>query len=131
MTHIGPVNPNSCQASSRSSLGGLLTELSNSPQLFLSPQGRAQLKQSANTISAVTTFLTQLRSTLSRFENICTANKQGTLDYINAMGDIMVNLADLFDSVGGSALTGENLRKGKAFVAQITVSQSSVKEMLR
>ena len=131
VTHIGPVTPNSCQASSRSSLGGLLTELSNSPQLFLSPHGRAHLKQSANTISAVTTFLTQLRSTLSRFENICTANKQGTLDYINAMGDIMVNLADLFDSVGGSALTGENLRKGKAFVAQITVSQSSVKEMLR
>ena len=122
VTRFRPVNPNSCRASPRSSLGELLNELSNSPQLFLSPQGRAQLKQSASIISAVTSFLTQLRSTLTRFENICTADKQGTLDYINAMGDIMVNLADLFDSVGGSAMTGENLRKGQAFVAQITVS---------
>ena len=124
VTNIGPVTPNSCQASPRSGLGELLTELSNSPQLFLSPQGRAQLKQSASIISAVTSFLTQLRSTLSRFENICNADKQDTLDYINAMGDIMVNLADLLDSVGGSVRTEENLRKGKAFVAHITVSQN-------
>ena len=132
VTHIGPVTPITCQAGpdqaygSLTSLGELLGELSQTQEISLSQAGRAQLKQSANTISAMTSFLTQLRSTLSRFENICTADKQGTLDYINAMGDIMVNLADLFDSVGGSALTGENLRKGKAFVAQITVSQNII-----
>ena len=130
VTNIGPVTPNSCQASpdqafdSLTNLGELLTELSQTQEISLSQTGRAQLKQSANTISAVTSFLTQLRSTLSRFENICNADKENTLDYINAMGDIMVNLADFFDSVGGSVQTEENLRKGKAFVAQITVSQN-------
>ena len=130
VTNIGPVTPNSCQASpdqafsSLTSLGDLLSELSQTQGIRVSQTGRAQLKQSASTISAVTSFITQLRSTLSRFENICNVDKQDTLDYINAMGDIMVNLADLLDSVGGSVRTEENLRKGKAFVAQITVSQN-------
>ena len=130
VNNIGPVTPNSCQASpdqafsSLTSLGDLLSELSQTQGIRVSQTGRAQLKQSASTISAVTSFITQLRSTLSRFENICNVDKQDTLDYINAMGDIMVNLADLLDSVGGSVRTEENLRKGKAFVAQITVSQN-------
>ena len=131
MKNIGPVTPVSCQVSadqeavtSITSLGELMDELSNTQELGLSQTARDQLKTSSNTISAVTSFTTQLRSTLARFENICTADKQGTLDYINAMGDIMVNLADLLDSIGGSVQTGENLRKGKAFVAQITVSKN-------
>ena len=105
-------------------LAVLVDELSYSRQLILSPQGRAQLKESANTISAVTTFITQLRSTFSRLENTCTADKQYNLDSISAIGDLMVNLADLFGSLG-SAQTGENIRKGKAFVAKITVSQNN------
>ena len=132
VTHIGPVSPITCQAGgsdqpfgSLTSLAELLGELSQTQEITLSQAGRGQLKQSASIISAVTSFLTQLRSTLSRFENICTADKEDTLDYINAMGDIMVNLADLLNSLSGSALTGENLRKGKAFVAQITVSKPS------
>ena len=130
MNNISPDSPVICQASpdqafgSLRSLAVLVDELSTSPQLILSPQGRAQLKQSASTISAVTTFLTQLGSTFSRFENICTADKQYNLDSINAMGDLMVNLADLFVSLG-SVQTGEKIRRGKAFVAKITVSQTN------
>ena len=132
MTNIGPVTPISCQVSadqeavtSITSLGELMDELSNTQELGLSQTARDQLKTSSNTISAVTSFTTELRATLASFEDICTADKQDTLDYINAMGDIMVNLADLLDTIGGSAQTGENLRKGKAFVAQITVSQNN------
>ena len=127
MNNIGPVTPVSCQVSadqgvtSITSLGELMDELSNTQELGLSQTARDQLKTSSNTISAVTSFTTELRATLASFEDICTADKQDTLDYINAMGDIMVNLADLLDTIGGSAQTGENLRKGKAFVAQITV----------
>ena len=130
VNNIAPDTPVICQASpdqafgSLRSLAVLVDELSYSPQLILSPQGRAQLKQSASTISAVTTFLTQLRSTFSRFENICTADKQYNLDSINAMGDLMVNLADLFVSLG-SVQTGEKIRRGKAFVGKITVSHNN------
>ena len=110
MNNISPDSPVICKASpdqafgSLRSLAVLVDELSTSPQLSLSPQGRAQLKQSASTISAVTTFLTQLRSTFSRFENTCTADKQYNLDSINAIGDLMVNLADLFGSLGSGRL---------------------------
>ena len=103
------------------SLGVLMDELANTNQLIISPSSWAQLKDSANTISAVTTFLTQLKSTFARFD-ICTADKQYNLDAINAIGDLMVNSADLFASLG-SAQTGENLKKGKAFVSRMTVSQ--------
>ena len=129
VNNIAPDTPVICQASpdqafgSLRSLAVLVDELSYSPKLILSPQGRAQLKQSASTISAVTTFLTQLRSTFSRFENICTADKQYNLDSINAIGDLMVKLADLFGSLG-SVQTGEKIRRGKAFVAKITVRQT-------
>ena len=127
--NIAPDSPVICQASpdqafgSLRSLAVLVDNLSDTRQLILSPQGRAQLKESAKTISGVTTFITQLGSTFSRFENTCTADKQYNLDSINAIGDLMVNLADLFGSLG-SVQTGEKIRKGKAFVAKITVSQT-------
>ena len=132
VNNIAPDSPVICQASpdqafgSLRSLGQIVDELSITNQLILSASGRAQLKESANTISAVTTFITQLRSTFSRLENTCTADKQYNLDSISAVGDLMVNLADLFGSLG-SAQTGENIRKGKTFVAKITVSQNNSK----
>jgi len=129
--NISPDNPVICQASpdqvfgSLRSLALIVDELSTSNQLILPYSGRAQLKESANTISAVTTFITQLRSTFSRLENTCTADKQYNLDSISAIGDLMVHLADLFGSLG-SAQTGENIRKGKAFVAKITAELNKI-----
>ena len=128
--NISPDSPVICQASpdqvsgSLRSLAQIVDELSITNQLVISFSGRAQLKESANTISAVTTFINQLGSTFSRLANTCTAHKQYNLDSISAMGDMMVNLADLFSSLG-SFQTGENIRKGKAFVAKITVSQNN------
>ena len=103
-----------------------LAEDSSLANLGVSEAGRQELRQSAATISAVTTFITQLRSTFSRLENTCTGDKQYNLDSISAVGDLMVNLADLFGSLG-SAQTGENIRRGKTFVAKITVSQNNYK----
>ena len=128
--NISPDSPVICQASpdqvsgSLRSLAQIVDELSITNQLVISFSGRAQLKESANTISAVTTFINQLGSTFSRLANTCTAHKQYNLDSISAMGDMMVNLADLFSSLG-SFQTGENIRKGKAFVAKIKVSQNN------
>ena len=38
----------------------------------------------------------------------------------------MVNLADLFGSLGG-VQTGENIRKGQAFVQKVVVSKTNAK----
>merc|ERR1711983_60780 len=100
------------------SLAVLVDELAATNQLALSPAGRQQLKESANTISAVVTFLTQLRANFARFSQICTADKQYNIESIQAVGYLMVNLADLFGSLGG-VQTGENIRKGQAFVQKV------------
>ena len=127
--NISPDSPVICQASpdqafgSLRSLAVLVDELSYSDKLVFSPVGRAQLKESANTISAVTTFIEQLGSTFARFENTCTADRKYNVDSINAIGDLMVNLADLFGSLG-SVQTGEKIRRGKAYVGKITVSET-------
>merc|ERR1712130_890090 len=69
---IAPENPIICAASpdqafgSLRSLAALVDELSYTNSLSLTLEGRRQLKDSASTISAVTTFHTQLRSTFSR-----------------------------------------------------------------
>ena len=131
INNIAPKNPIICQATSTQAFGSLrslavlVDELAATNQLALSPAGRSQLKESANTISAVTTFLTQLRANFARFNQICTADKQYNIESINAVGDLMVNLADLFGSLGG-VQTGENIRKGKAFVQKIVVSKDSL-----
>ena len=127
---IAPSNPEVCQASpdqgfgSLRSLAVLVADLAEDPSLNnlqVSPAGREQLRQSANAISAVTTFLSQLRQTFSRFQTICTADKQYNLEAISAIGELMDHLADLLGSIGGIK-TGESIRKGKRFVQRIVVS---------
>merc|ERR1712066_395082 len=71
--NIAPSNPEICQATpdeafgSLRSLAVLVDSLASSYQLNLSPEGRELLKRSGSTIYAVTTFLTQLRETFSKF----------------------------------------------------------------
>merc|ERR1712029_65442 len=104
---IAPENPIICAATpdqafgSLRSLAVLVDELSYTNQLALSVEGRRQLKDSASTISAVTTFLTQLRSTFVKFSQTCTADKKYNIEAISAVGDLMINLADMFGSLGG------------------------------
>ena len=132
VNNIAPKNPIICQATPDQSFGSLrslaviVDELASTNQLALTPAGRGQLKESANTISAVVTFLTQLRANFARFSQICTADKQYNIESIQAVGDLMVNLADLFGSLGG-VQTGENIRKGQAFVQKVVVSKTNAK----
>merc|ERR1711884_106510 len=129
--NITPTNPEICQATpaeafgSLRSLAVLVDSLSSTYQLNLSPEGRALLKKSGSTISAVTTFLTQLRETFSRFEEICTADKQYNLEAVSAIGDLMVHLADLAGSLGGVKL-GESIRKGKVFTERIVAQLNKI-----
>merc|ERR1719397_1382571 len=112
---IAPSNPEVCQASPEQGFGSLrslavvVADLAEDPSLDnlqVSPAGREELRKSANAISAVTSFLTQLRQTFFRFQTICT------------VGELINHLADLFGSLGGIK-TGESIRKGKRFVERV------------
>ena len=124
---LAPENPIICGATpgqafgSLRSLAAFVDELSSTNQLSLSAEGRRQLKESANTISAVTNFLTQLRSTFVKFSKVCTANKEYNIEALSAVGDLMVNLADLFGTLGGLK-EGSQIRKGKDFINKLVVS---------
>jgi len=128
---IAPENPIICAATpdqafgSLRSLAVLVDELSYTNQLALSVEGRRQLKDSASTISAVTTFLTQLRSTFVKFSQTCTADKKYNIEAISAVGDLMINLADMFGSLGGIQ-KGVQISKGKDYVNKLVAQLNKI-----
>ena len=123
---IAPTNVAVCQATPDQAFGSLrslavmLEEVAESQSIQMSAPVRAELRQSASIVSAVTTFITQLRSTFYRFQNICTSDKQYNMESLTAIGDLMVHLADLSASLGG-ARTGESIRRGKLFTERLVV----------
>ena len=125
--NIAPAKPLICAATPDQALGSLrnlavlVDELAYTHQLALTPEGRGQLKQSANVISAVTSFVTKLRAKFSRFQQICTGDRQYNIEAMGAVGDLMVDLADLFGSLGG-VQKGEDIRRGREFVGKVVVS---------
>ena len=128
--NIAPASPVVCQATPAEAIGSLrslsllVAELAEDRALInlgVSEAGRAELRQSAATISAVTTFITQLRDDFARFEEICTGDKQYNLDAVNAIGSMMNHLADMAGSLGAVKI-GESVRKGKMYAERIVVS---------
>merc|ERR1712142_334950 len=131
---IAPESPVICEASpdeafgSLRSLSALVDELAYTDKLALSDEGRRQLKESGSSISAVTTFLTRLRSTFSTFEEICTENSEYNIKAIGAVGDLIVNLADLFGTLGGIK-QGEQFRKGKDFINKVVAQLNKIDDL--
>ena len=133
VTKITPENPltsvcSSTDFGSLRSFASVIDELSNSKKLALGFSVRAQLKESARIISAVTTFLNQLKPTFSKFTQICTPDRKYNIQAISATGDLMVNLADLFGTLG-RIQQGEQIRKGKEFVNKVVVSKHYTKKL--
>ena len=128
--NIAPAAPIVCQATPAEAFGSLrslsllVAELAEDRALVnlgVSEAGRQELRQSAATISAVTTFVTQLREDFARFQEICTGDKQYNLDSITAIGDMISHLADMVGSLG-AVKVGEDVRKGKLYAERIVVS---------
>ena len=103
------------------SLAVLLEEISNNPQLPLGPDTRAMMVYSGSLVSGVTTFINQLRANAMEFQSVCSANRQFGMRGITALGNIMVNLADMTSALAG-VRTGEEIRKGKLIAERIVVS---------
>merc|ERR1712241_854339 len=131
---IAPENPSICAASpdqafgSLRSLAVLVDEVSYTNQLSLSVEGRRQLKDSASIISSITSFLTQLRSTFTKFEQICTPDRQYNIQAISAVGDLMVSMADLFGTLGG-VKQGEQIRNGKEYVNKVVAQLNKIENL--
>ena len=130
VNRIAPDNPVICDATPAEAFASLrslsltvaeLAEDRSLDNLRVSEAGRAELRQSAAAISAVTTFITQLRDDFTRFEEVCTGDKQYNLDAINAVGSTLNHLADMAGSLG-AVKTGESIRKGKVYAERIVVS---------
>ena len=65
-------------------------------------------------------FLGQLRSVGPRLNNFC-AEGNFNRDSINAIGDMMDTVAELFSSAG-DVQTGEKIRQGRTFIERLAVS---------
>ena len=99
----------------------MLYEMAELPSLGLRSNVRSQLRKSASTLYAVNRFLFYVSQTFDKFDKICSGEKQYNLEAINAIGDLMSHMADLFRAVGSSTMS-QTIRKGKLFTYRLTVS---------
>ena len=117
-----------CGASNAEAFGSLrnlailVDELSSNFTHYLPLKTRQELKTSAKFISGVTTFLTQLNKSYSKFDKFCTSDKEYNIEAITAIGEMMTDLADLFGVLVGSS-EAEQIRKQGDFTHKVVVSR--------
>ena len=75
---------------------------------------------SGSVLSGVTAFLHVLESNTKEFTN-CSGERLSGMRAINALGKIMLNLADMVSTLGGLT-NGEEIRDGGKEVEKIEVS---------
>ena len=95
------------------SLGALVEELSSRNDIYFSIQKKQSLKSSAKIVSQVTNFLTNLKKTFSKFNQICSRDKSYNIEVITALVDIMADLAGLYRAVGGESAAEEISKQGE------------------
>jgi len=97
---------------SLNSLASLVDELSSKNDIYFSIQKRQSLKSSAKIVNKVTNFLTKLKNSFSKFDQVCTRDKQYTIEVITSIGDMIGDLADLYTSLGGHTAAYELSKHG-------------------
>jgi len=94
-------------------LARLLADVSNARDLQLGFISRQKLKESSIILEEVTSFLGKLNKNLSSFGQLCSSNsKDYNINVINAIGDIMNDMAVLFANLGSSQRAEEIKKKG-------------------
>ena len=125
---LAPANPKVCGASNAQAFGSLrglavlVDELSSNTKIT-GLQTRQELKNTAKTISGVTSFLTKLNKAFTKFDKFCTSDKEYNVEAITAIGEMMTDLADLFAILGGIS-DAEEIRKQGDFTNKVVVSRS-------
>ena len=108
------------------SLAALVDELSSTNNLYLAPQTKHQLKYSGKIISRVTTFLTQLNKSFTKFDQLCSIDKEYNTEAIAAIGEMMTSLSGLFGELGG-VKDSEQIRKQGDFTKRVVVSKANLR----
>merc|ERR1711892_1347249 len=91
------------------------------PPQITTLQSRDDLKDSAKIISGVTTFLTNLNKSFTKFDKFCTSDKEYNIEAITAIGEMMTDLADLFAVLGGIT-DAEEIRKQGDFTKTVVAN---------
>merc|ERR1711892_432464 len=123
---LAPANPQVCGASNAEAFGSLrslavlVDELASSTKIT-TLQSREDLKDSAKIISGVTTFLTNLNKSFTKFDKFCTSDKEYNIEAITAIGEMMTDLADLFAVLGGIT-DAEEIRKQGDFTKTVVAN---------
>ena len=103
----------------------ILIEISELQNRDINPDGGNSLRKAATALNSVNTFFTYLRVTFEGFDQVCTGDKEYNIEAIQAIGDLMSHMADLFRATGGFDMA-ERIRKGKLFSYRLAVSISSI-----
>merc|ERR1711962_890871 len=121
------IESGNCPESLRS-LALLVTEISEKPELRLKFSVRENLKKSSATLSIVNVFLSQLEPTIARMKRFCTDDNQYNRDAMVAIGDLMLDLSNMYSSLG-DLRTGEEFRYGKLYIDRVAAQLEKLEEV--
>merc|ERR1712176_864005 len=128
---LAPENPEVCGSSTEVSFAVLnkvaevIEDVSNDQKLFLSERGRQELKTSAQVVRGVTKFVEQLGATFNGFnKESCVADKDTNTRAISAIRDMLLSLADMFQSFWG-VTEAEGVRGKAAWVKDIVEAMNN------
>jgi len=121
------IESGNCPESLRS-LALLVTEISEKPELRLKFSVRENLKKSSATLSIVNVFLSQLEPTIARMKRFCTDDNKYNRDAMVAIGDLMLDLSNMYSSLG-ELRTGEEFRYGKVYIDKVGEQLEKLEEV--
>jgi len=98
--------------SSLNSLAALVDELSSKNDLFFSTQKRQSLKSAAIIVYRVTDFLDHVQKSFSKFDHVCSKDKETSTGVLNMIGELMNDLALLYTALGGETAAAEIRQQG-------------------
>ena len=122
---LTPAFSSSCQVTSSEvldsmqNLGSLLENLSTKNDLYYTQEVRKSLKSAAKILSKTTTFLN--KESHFKFEYFCTKDREHNKEFLDAVGNMMDDLADLYTDLGEQA-SARKIRKQKDFIRTIMVT---------
>ena len=102
-------------------LAKLIEDVSNTKEIQMSNGIRIQLRSSSKIISETSSFLGNLNKSLSEFTGLCVKDNDYNTALLNTIGDIMEDMAALFESLGGTEKS-KGIKKNGKFMKKIVVS---------
>ena len=100
------------------SLENLLADLSTNSDLYYTPQVRQSLQSSAQILSKATNLLA--KESHFKFEDFCTKDRENNKEFLNAVANLMSDLAGFYADLEGD-IAAEEIQKQGHFTRTIVV----------